>query len=164
MSRRAFERWDWACYVAAGRLTTAQRAVLVVVARHAGESSAGARISQATIAEATDLVDRSVRRALDRLEAMGLIAGESRPGKTTVWALNLDWTPDTSVRPPRTLTPGVQCADPGRTPDVPRTPVSYEGEGEGKKPLSLPTEARDERASEIEFDARNLVSIRRVAA
>ena len=35
MSRVALERWDWACYVAEGRLTGAQRAVLQVIARHA---------------------------------------------------------------------------------------------------------------------------------
>jgi len=169
MSRAVLERWDWACYVAAGQLSTAQRAVLGVVARHAGENGTGSRISQAMIAESTDLVDRSVRRALDRLKALGLIVGELRSGKTTVWTLNLEWTPDSSVQgqasAPRTPASGVPGGDPGHTPDTPRTLVSYEGEGEGTTTPSLSVNevaARGEGEDEIEFDPRRLVTLRRV--
>ncbi len=172
MSRRTIDRWEWACYVAAGRLTTAQRAVLVIVARHARDDGSGSRVSQTTISEAADLVDRSVRRALTRLERMGLVAGEVRPGKTTIWSLNFAWTPDTSVQsePPEPRTPASRDAatDPGRTPDAPRTPVSYEGEGEATStstPSLTPNVAAPRREGEVvEFDPNNLPGPRRLAA
>jgi predicted MarR family transcription regulator len=88
VSRRAFDRWDWACYAAAGQLTPAQRAVLQVLARHVGENS-GARISQATMAASAGIDERNVRCALRRLEALGLIIGWPQPGKPTIWELNL---------------------------------------------------------------------------
>jgi hypothetical protein len=172
MSRRVLERWDWACYVAPGRLTGAQRSILQVIARH-GE----AFVSQEEMAKSAGIgcaglsvgdVDTSpVRKVLRRLKAMGLIEDERRPGKTTIWRPRLDWTP---VREDRSQL----AADPGPTPVQPRSSGTYEGEGEGATPLSLngnaaraASAARDAREREgereqIEFDPRNLVTLRRI--
>ncbi len=140
MSRRALERWKWACNVAPNRLTGAQRAILQVIAAHATADGAGARVGQEAMAQSAGISDRGARKALVQLQKMGLIAGEPRPGKTTIYALNADWTPEPQFRAPRNHSSTVTRTDPGTTPELPRNPSSYEGEGEGTStstPLSL---------------------------
>ena len=164
MSRSVLERWDWACYVAPGRLTGAQCSILQVIARH-GE----AFVSQEEMAKSAGIgcaglsagnVDTSpVRKVLRRLKAMGLIEEEGRPGKTTIYRPRLDWTPVPEDR-------SQAAVDPGPTPVQPRSSGTHEGEGEGETPLSLNgSSARrvSEREGElVEFDPRELVTLRRI--
>jgi hypothetical protein len=133
MSRRALDRWHWACSVASPRLTGAQRAVLHVIAAHADADGRGAFVSQETMARSAGIGgERStpqgegyfdaapVRKILKRLECMGLIEGERRSGKTTIWTLNPAWTPvhqDQGDGPaPRSSGTGETRHDPGPTP------------------------------------------------
>src|SRR3954453_6073843 len=98
MSRRAIERWKWACEVAAPRLTGPQRAVLHVIAAHANAETGSTMVGQERMAESAGVTDRAVRPALAALEAIGLIAGEPRPGDPTVWTVNAEWTPEAAFR------------------------------------------------------------------
>jgi hypothetical protein len=180
VSRRALDRWDWACAVAPGRLTGAQRAVLQVIARHAGADGGNSFAGQDAMAESAGITDRGVRKVLRRLETMGLLVGERRPGKTTVWSLAFDWTPELQFQgqtseprnsgagvenaDPGTQGPGSTDPDPGTTPELPRNPSSDEGEGEGEL-LSFSangSSGRGEGEREVEFNPRDLVALRRL--
>jgi DNA-binding transcriptional MocR family regulator len=126
---RTHDRWNWACYVAAGHLNSVDRVVLLVIARHASRDGDGSFPSRDSIARSAGVTERTVSRSTRRLESLGLIHGEPRPGKTTIWRL----TPDTGVLgDPGTPDPDVLGLrdDPGQTPDAPLPFVSYEGEGE----------------------------------
>jgi hypothetical protein len=148
MSRRALDRWKWACNVAPGRLTGAQRSVLQVIAAHADADGGNAFVAQEAMALSAGIggegehPDTSpVRKVLKRLEALSLIEGERRAGKTTVWTVRLAWTPvlaDRADAPdPRSNGTGVAHRDPGPTPVQPRSSGTYEGEGEGTSTPSL---------------------------
>jgi hypothetical protein len=131
MSRRALDRWKRAANIAPGILTGAQRSVLLVIAAYADENGHGCTIGQERMAASAGVSDRAVRMILERLEELGLIGGDPRPGKTTVWSVNLDATPEAKFRAPRKSASTLAAVDPGSTPEVPRKPTSDEGEGEG---------------------------------
>jgi hypothetical protein len=148
--------------------------------------TAPARVSQATIAGSAGITDRGVRKILQRLEALGLIVGETRPGKVTIWTLNLDWTLNLTDRgqasqprnprsgvngqDPGTPVPGSATLNPGLTPERPRNPRSDEGEGEGQRQnLSLSAvgaaargEGEEDEEEHVNFDPLNLVALRRL--
>lgn len=154
MSGRVIDRWKWACTVAAPRLNGTQRAVLHVLVAHAPSGSTV--VGQDTMADSAGITERAVRPALEGLEVLGLIAGEHRPGKTTVWTVNMAWTSEADFqgdRPrkgigPRKSTSAPPTPDPGSTPEVPRkypeTPLPTKGEVEElQHPLSLNPKLRD---------------------
>ncbi len=174
MSRRTLDRWDWACRVAPGRLTATQRVILLVLTRHADEDGRGARIGQEKLSRSAGITDRAVRDALKRLESLGLISGERRPGLTTVWTVHLNWTPEAHFQgdgaKPRKPASRVDAQDPGSTPEAPRKSTSDEGEGEGLKasPPSVPQDVEREEATTddtlVTFDPTKLVELRKVAS
>lgn len=76
------------------------RAVLVALWLHA--NGAGVTwVSAPTIAVGLELDEKTVRTAFQRLERAGLIAGERRPGKSTVWTLTPDTAPGVRLTEPR---------------------------------------------------------------
>lgn len=178
MSVRVLTRWDWACYVAAGRLTGAQRTLLLVVTRHADQDGHGAFVGQESLAKAAGITERGVRKALQQLEEMELISGERRPGKTTCWRVNFEWvTPELEFRgaarqgwnssstPPRNPSSAPAASDPGTTPELPRPSSSYEGEGEGTtSSLSSFRSAQREREIDnvVTFDPRQVLTLQRL--
>jgi hypothetical protein len=177
MSRRALDRCHWACSVAAPRLTGAQRSVLHVIASHADADGRNAFVSQEKMSRSAGVgAERGaeydtapVRKILKRLEALGLIEGERRSGKTTIWSLNLAWTPvpqDRGTPVAEDLgTERRRAVDPGPTPVQPRSSGTYEGEGEGQHPLSPPSEVKGREEGElVDFDPNNLVELKRWVA
>lgn len=144
MSGRVIDRWKWACTVAAPRLNGTQRAVLHVLVAHAPSGSTV--VGQDTMADSAGITERAVRPALEGLEVLGLIAGEHRPGKTTVWTVNMAWTSEADFqgdRPrkgigPRKSTSAPPTPDPGSTPEVPRNSTSDE-RGSGRTTTPSPS-------------------------
>jgi len=138
-----------------------------VIAAHTDATGGNSYASQESMRASAGLADTAgVRRVLRRLVAIGVIAQEPRPGKTTIWTLNLEYTPVANDRgtPVPDNRSEVQV-DPGPTPVRPRSSGTYEGEGEGTTTsLALHTEAKDVREGEVEFDPRNIVSLRKVGA
>ncbi len=183
MSRRVIERWKWACAIASPRLTGTQRAVLHVVAAHADADAGRTTVGQETMAESAGVTDRAVRNALGDLEAMGLIAGERRPGKTTVWTVDADWTPEADfqgcrspigesvARGPRKPTSSPAARDPGSplpapSPNAPEIPRKHPGSRLPTKVKELQRQhlslssngstGRGEGEREVEFDPYTL--------
>ncbi len=175
---RTIDRWAYVCDVASTapgpRLTASQRAVFSVIARHENKDpSIGSFVGQDTLAAATDMTDRGIRKVLTALVNLGLIIPEHRPGKTTRWNINWDWTPEPEFQTedrkprnsgstqPRNSSSDVQSRDPGTTPELPRNPSSDEV-GRVKKTPSLSlirTELRGEGDSEeVSMDFAKLAS------
>src|SRR5262249_4441248 len=101
-----------------------------------------------------------VRKILKRLEDLELIAGQRRPGKTTIWTVNFAWTPVRQDRPTPDPQDRVRQVDPGPTPVQPRSSRTYEGEGEGTSTsLSLTrSDVRGEREGAEIFDFRKALA------
>jgi DNA-binding transcriptional ArsR family regulator len=70
----------------------AARAVLLGLCLHAN-GAAVTWVSAPTLARGLELDERTVRRALGRLESAGLISGRREPGKPTVWTVHAAQTP-----------------------------------------------------------------------
>ncbi len=151
--KRVIDRWKWACTVAAPALNGSQRAALNVLAAHAPEGIT--IVGRATIAESLGVSERSVAAVLQSLEVVGVISLEYRPGKPTITTVNYGWTRELDFpgqRPrqgvggkpePGNSASRVDRPDPGTSRELVGNSSSPERSKGVKKPLSLPTEARD---------------------
>lgn len=89
----SYQAVSWALYEApmlrteAGKPDTSARMVLVVLAEKANENGCNAYPSAALISDATGMDERTVERAIRRLESAGLLirAGLSQYGSTNWW-------------------------------------------------------------------------------
>lgn len=125
-----------------GKMSPEHRLVLVVLADHASSDGTGAYPSKARIAHRLGTSERSVQRALARLEALGLIAkGDQRmvlhhraDRRPTVWNLRLGAR--VNLDEPTLETPALYPAtDDGETPLSPghgETPVTPRGDTGGR--------------------------------
>lgn len=159
-----WESWAWDAIEQAGDdLPGLAGLVLLLLAKH-GNRDGVARPSARTLAGYLGRTDKPIRRALDTLAALGLIAGQKTHGKPTVWTLA--GADPASAPPPPTADPvstevRTHC---GLSADEVRTPGSDEGEGEGEDLLSSNgAAARESESEHVEFNPRNLVQLRRVA-
>jgi DNA-binding transcriptional MocR family regulator len=179
------ESWAWP-NIERGEMSSLAALVLLRLAAHASRNG-NAWPSTRRLAGMVGRSDRAVRGALEHLRDLGLIDGNPVPRKFTRWRLVVDDEEQQRLRelrttgsqnlrttPPQIVTNGGKTADPqsadvasAATPHL-RTnceptadPGSAEGEGE-ETPLSLPTEAKDARGGEVEFNPRNLIPFRKV--
>jgi hypothetical protein len=118
-----FARWEWACTVARGLLTGSQRAVLQLIARRGGSDGSGAFPSREEMAATAGIAVRTVSDVTSVLEQIGLITGQPRPGTTTIWTANLDWTPAAHCMGQS----DEEAANPCSTPAAPLQPTAHEG-------------------------------------
>lgn len=143
-----------------GKLSAEHRLVLIVLADHASFDGTGAWPAQARVAMRLGITDRSVRRALARLEALGLIVrGDQRitshipeNRRPVVWNLRLGGrvNPEEPTTEDATLpvdnTPSVHRED-SSVPPAGRTPVTVRADTGGHsdrtavsaKPTTKPT-------------------------
>jgi DNA-binding transcriptional ArsR family regulator len=126
------------------RVGAAARAVLLGLTIHLN-GAAVTWVSAPALARGLELDERTVRRALGRLESAGLITGRRESGKPTVWTVHVAQTPGAvpgvNGRGPRTA--------PGRTPGAVPTEVGSkknflavaadvnQGRGSGSNVVSL---------------------------
>lgn len=147
------DRWTRA-YAAArahGGLTMAACAVLVRIEYRDGQG-AGAWESLAEIAAATGGSVRTVRRALRALEADGLITGERRPGKTTVYRVRYPGHSDRGTPATVTAHPGHSDRRTGREQDLEPGPLRTGDKGKGPRRGPTKDPAREHEAFIREYD------------
>lgn len=70
-------------------LRTTEKFVLLVLADHAGPDGRCSP-SETRIASLVESSERTVRRAIERLEELGLVEVERRPGQNSTYRLRLD--------------------------------------------------------------------------
>jgi hypothetical protein len=119
--------------------TSARKAVLMVLANYADQDGT-CWPAQATIAEETELGERTVRRALAELEADGWITREHRLGRvgrtSDRYRLHLNRAVDNPGKQPATQAGSPQSNRPHR-PDQPATqaePTGHSGQGTISEP------------------------------
>lgn len=107
-------------------LRPALRLTMLAVSDHADEHGS-CWPSAPTLSAETGLDERTVRRSLKELEAMGALVSESRAGRTTVFRVVVEAIPERATpghvpTPGTTPGPGTVPATPGIPPTPPRAP------------------------------------------
>jgi DNA-binding transcriptional MocR family regulator len=125
----------WALYETPAEVKGPDLTALIILAEHAHDDGSEARPGIPTIARLARISERSVERALKRLEKAGLIRGKRRSGKATIWTL--DMTPDTALS-------GVGDSDHRQSYDGPHPRHSSVGPPPTKRALTPDTALSDE--------------------